>query len=136
MHAGAGRAPGRSFLLLEATPMDTATSGYLTQDLAWVLAKKLRRLGVQALSYSGDSRIWCKPKEIAPLVEMVDTDVVAHGLLSHPRKRKAEGVTDDVALGIGMNLRVMHFYIPAEKNTEIAAACRQVAKAARDKKPI
>lgn len=62
---------------------------------------------------------------------MVDSDFVAHGLLSHPSKRKVDGMRDDIALGIGMDLVAMRFYIPPEKCIDIVGICRMIADKAR-----
>jgi hypothetical protein len=124
---------GGRFFCWNAPPMGTSTSGRLTQSLAWVLAKKWRRLGIRCLSYSDDNRVWCKPEQVADIVAMIERDFIEHGLLQAPSKRQVSGKVDDIALGIGMNLETMMFYVPMEKKIDIVAECKAIINEVRKK---
>ena len=58
---------GGRYFVWNAAPMGVATSPWMAQSMAWVLAKKYRRMGIRLISYCDDTKDFCKQHEAAAL---------------------------------------------------------------------
>jgi hypothetical protein len=101
--------------------MGVSTSPYVAQQVAWLVARKLRRRGLRVLSYCDDWLVACKPDQVATVVAAVEAEFARHGLVVNAVKTHSVGEKVLTALGIEIDLDDFVFRVPAEKVVGISA---------------
>ena len=99
--------------------------------MAWVLAKKYRRMGIRLISYCDDTNIFCKPHEAKALAAYIAEDFRRHGLLVNWKKTDMTGtLRQPKVLGIDILLDEMRFRVPDDKKSKIVGGIDEILAAA------